>query len=104
MDRQVRCRFGQAFQEEFLGMANIEVTYDELIVAREALIMKIHQVLNAEDKEFLLSVKRGRSDWDKIGLSNSAQFPGIQWKLLNISKMDRAKHRTALEKLEQVLT
>ncbi len=44
-------------------MANIEVTYDELIEAREVLIVEIRQALNGEDKEFLLSVKQqGRPD------------------------------------------
>lgn len=93
----------QAYQDEFIGMANLEVSYESLIEAREALIVAIHQVLNKEDKEFLLSIKRGSPDWDKISLPQVEQLPGIQWKLLNIRKMDKDKRRAALEKLEQVL-
>lgn len=93
----------QAFQDEFIGMTNIEVTYESLEEAREALIVAIKQALNEEDKEFLLSVKRGKPNWDKIGLPHIEQMPGIKWKLLNISRMDKEKHRGALEKLEKVL-
>ena len=36
-------------------------------------------------------------------IENLNQFPAIQWKLLNIRKMDKNKHRLALEKLKTVL-
>lgn len=31
------------------------------------------------------------------------QLPGIQWKLVNIQKMDRTKHAQATQKLQKVL-
>ena len=30
-------------------------------------------------------------------------LPSVQWKLLNLSKMDEKKHRQAAEKLKEVL-
>ncbi len=92
-----------AYQEEFIGMSNMAVSYETLLEVREALIVAIHQALNDQDKEFLLSIKRGMPIWDKIDLPHIAQLPGIQWKLLNISRMEPLKHRLALEKLEKVL-
>jgi predicted nucleotidyltransferase component of viral defense system len=94
----------KAYQEEFVGMTNIEVSYGELIEARETLIVLINKVLTPDDKEFLLSIKRGKPNWDKIDLPNVDKLPGMQWKLLNISRMDKTKHRAALEKLERVLS
>lgn len=93
----------QAFKEEFIGMTNIDISYETLEKARDTLIITINKALNTEDKEFLLSVKNGKPNWDKLGLSHVEQFPGIKWKLLNISKMDKVKHRSAIEKLEKVL-
>ena len=93
----------KAYQEEFVGMNNIEVAYEALIEAREALVVAVNQALNAEDKEFLLSIKRGKPDWDKIDLPHIDKLPGIKWKLLNIGRMTKEKHRAALEKLEKVL-
>jgi len=93
----------KVYQEEFIGMSNSMVSYETLLEAREALIVTIHKALNDQDKEFLLSIKRGMPNWDKIDLPHIAQLPGIKWKLLNISRMDPIKHRLALEKLEKVL-
>lgn len=93
----------KTYQDEFIGMTKMEVSYEELLSARENLIQSIHKILNDEDKDFLFSLKKGTPNWDKIGLLGIEQLPGIKWKLLNISRMDRAKHRIALEKLEATL-
>jgi Nucleotidyl transferase AbiEii toxin, Type IV TA system len=93
----------QVYQDEFVGMTNLHVSYEELIEAREALIKEIKHVLADNDKEFLVSIKRGNPEWNKIELPNIDQLPGIKWKLLNIRKMNKEKHKAAIEKLERVL-
>lgn len=93
----------QAFEDEFIGMTNIDISYEALEETREALIIAVNQTLNKEDKEFLLSVKNGKPNWEKLGLPHVEHFPGIKWKLLNISRMEKEKHRIAIEKLERVL-
>lgn len=93
----------QAFEDEFIGMTNIDVSYETLEETREALIIAINKALNSDDKEFLLSVKHGKPNWDRLGLPHVEQLPGIKWKLLNISRLDKVKHRTAIEELEKVL-
>lgn len=94
----------QAYQDEFIGMVPIEVSYEALIEARERLVTTLHQILTDRDKKFLFSVKQGDPQWDQIDLVDVDQLPAIQWKLINIRKMDKAKHKLALAKLEKVLT
>lgn len=91
------------YQNEFVGMTSMVVSYEDLQETLEALIILLKKILNADDKEFLLSIKHGKPNWDKIGLSHINQLPGIQWKLLNINRMDKVKHRLALQKLEKSL-
>ncbi len=93
----------QAYTEEFLGMTDREVTYENLLDTREQLITEIHQKLTAADKEFLLSIKRGVPDWTKFAFPEVELLPSVQWKLQNIARMDKAKHADMLKKLEKVL-
>ena len=70
---------------------------------REQLIKLVQERLSDGDKQFLLSFKKGRPDWSLLDVKNVEQLPAVQWKLLNIKRMDRDKHRTALRNLEKVL-
>jgi len=92
------------YTHEFLGMSMTEVTCEMLIQTRESLIQTLHQLLTQQDKEFLLGIKNGMIKSHFLGLPHIDQLPGLQWKLVNISRMDPLKHRLALEKLEKVLT
>lgn len=38
-----------------------------------------------------------------IPIRHLKELPGVQWKLMNILKMDDQKHKLAIRKLEQVL-
>jgi len=51
-----------------------------------------------------VSIKRGEPEWDCLGIEHLAQLPAIQWKLINVRKMDQAKHKAALDRLIKVLT
>jgi len=57
-----------------------------------------------QDKQFLLSVKRGRPKWELFPISGIEQLPSVQWKLMNIERMPDAKHKKSLAKLEEVLS
>lgn len=93
----------QTYQDEFKGMAFIDVSYDEMENIREQLINTISSMLTESDKEFLLNFKRGEPNWEYIPVPHVAELPAIKWKLLNLKKMDKEKHQMFLEKLEQVL-
>ena len=98
-----RLELQDLYTQEFLGMSITEVTCEMLIQTREHLIQTLHQLLTQQDKEFLLGIKNGVIKGELLALAHINQLPGIQWKLVNISRMDPLKHRLALEKLEKVL-
>ncbi len=92
-----------AFEREFVGMIYDPVRYEELEDARLTLINTILRKLTCEDREFLVSINRGEPNWEWIGLPNVQYLPGVQWKLLNIQKMDVAKKEKDVSELKKKL-
>ena len=95
--------FRQVFVQEFAGMAAEDVEYDELEAVRERLIETIKTTMTTNEKKFLLSMKRGKPDWDLMPVAGIDQLPAIQWKLINIRKMKKEKQAESLQKLRSVL-
>jgi predicted nucleotidyltransferase component of viral defense system len=93
----------EAYAKEFQGMTDLNISYEELENIREQLIQTIKRILNEQDKQFLISFKKGTPNWDLIKMPQVANLPGIRWKLMNIVKMDRRKATEYLAKLEAVL-
>ena len=92
-----------SYQSNFEGITNLNVSCNELIAIRKQLVTLINKILTDNERNFLLSLKQGEPNWQLMEIENLNQFPAIQWKLLNIRKMDKNKHRLALEKLKTVL-
>lgn len=92
----------EQFKNNFEGMTSEPVTQAELEEAREELI-ELTQNLSNSEKEFLISFKSGEPIWDLLGLANISNLPAVQWKLLNISKMSKHKHKQALSELGRKL-
>ena len=97
-----RLDISEMYEKEFEGMATIPMELAELLDAREALFTYIKSELSENERKFLYSIKLGDPDWDLIDI-NIQHLPAIQWKLLNIRKMDRTKHQVAADKLKSVL-
>lgn len=91
------------YHKEFEGMTEEEDILDELIDVQQTLPGLILNGLINDEKEFLISFKKGTPKWDLIPLSILKELPGVQWKLLNISRMDKQKHKDTVEKLEKTL-
>ncbi|HKR60956.1 MAG TPA: nucleotidyl transferase AbiEii/AbiGii toxin family protein [Pyrinomonadaceae bacterium] len=91
------------FENEFAGMTLDQVTYDELIAARETLVGTLTTTLTAGEKEFLLSLKAGQPKWNLIGVEGIEKLPAVQWKLLNIRKLDAKRQKDLQDKLRRVL-
>lgn len=95
--------FRQVFEQEFAGMAAKEVEHDELVAVREQLIETIKETMTENEKKFLLSIKQGNPVWDLMPVQGIDQLPAIQWKLINIRKMNKKKQAESLQKLQSVL-
>lgn len=91
------------FELEFKGMTFEPVTLDELLSARERLIETINKSLTVNEKKFLVSLKTGEPEWDLFGPDHIQKLPAVQWKLHNIRKMDKKKHKEAISKLADFL-
>lgn len=93
----------QIYENEFEGMTFVKTSIDELEEARIRLVGTIRESLTGKEKDFILSVKRGEPRWECLGIKGIDHLPAVKWKLLNISRMDGKKHRSAILKLERCL-
>ncbi len=93
----------QVFNSEFNGMTLVPVTLEDLEEARRRLVVELRAMLTEEDKEFLLSVKRGEGNWKSFAHPAAEGLPAIQWKLQNLARMTPQKRAAAVGRLEAVL-
>lgn len=94
------------FRTQFEGMATSSFSYEDYETTRERLISEIHSKLTKQDREFLLSFKRGNPNWALHPFKLLEEMPAIQWKLQNIQKLisqNPKKHEKMLENLEKIL-
>lgn len=93
----------EVFEAQFRGMSREEVTLDSLIAVQRDLPRKLVSELDEDERAFLLLLKQGAPDWDRLGLKDLDRLPALQWKLQNIHNMPREKHLVAVEKLARIL-
>lgn len=93
-----------SYENEFRGMTIDAIILEDLLEARDSLISIIKTSLTKREKDFLLSMKKGNPDWSLIEMEYIKHLPAVQWKLMNIKSMEKAKHHIAIEKLEKFLT
>ena len=91
------------YHAELAGMTRVPLAIEQLQETLPELVGLIHSVMNDEDRRFLLALKRGDQDWQDFALPEAARLPAVQWKLLNIRRMGKAKNDAAVEKLKKVL-
>lgn len=94
---------GRLYVDQFVGMTRNEVSLDDLLQIQRDLANTLVRALDDAEREFLVSIKRGEPEWDRLGIEHLAQLPAIQWKLINVRKMDPVKHKAALDRLIEVL-
>lgn len=91
---------------EFADMAEVNIPVEELEQTREDLINIIHKNMTDNERNFLLSFKDRNPNWNLLELENIdevSNLPSVQWKLMNLNKMDDVKHTTAFKKLRTIL-
>jgi predicted nucleotidyltransferase component of viral defense system len=92
-----------AFERQFIGMTLAPVTMDEIMDARHDLVESVVPSLDDSERTFLLSMKSGDPDWHVLGIEGLENMPALQWKLLNIRKMDGGKREEQLRILRDLL-
>ncbi len=91
------------FDVEFKGMSIPASTVEDLVRARDELIQFVGNSLSTRERQFLLSVKQIQPDWQLLALDDVEMLPAVRWKLLNLERMDTAKHHRAVEMLRSFL-
>ena len=91
-----------SYHGEFQGMSQLEVGLEELQAVQQMLPEALTRSLDADEKAFLLSMKSGDPDWAVLGIESLERMPALQWKLLNIRKMDARKREEQLNMLQEL--
>lgn len=93
----------KVYEEDFIGMTQHAVFYDELVKVRLDLIAQLLKCLTSDERQFLFSIKQGRPEWERLPIAGIDKLPSLEWKIINIRKMDSDKHKIALQKLKALL-
>lgn len=90
------------FDSDFEGMTNIAFDYTDFVKTRNTLIEKVNTNLSANDKAFLLSFFEGKPDWSLFRESHAQNLPAIQWKLINLNKLESEKRKAQIKSLNLI--
>lgn len=80
----------QEYERTFRGMTTEPVALDELLQARERMMRELQKGLDMQEREFLLSLVRNKTDWSQLEVAHLDQLPAIQWKLRNLAELAKA--------------
>lgn len=94
---------GESFRAQFAGMTEEDVSVDSLIDIQRELPRMLVSALDDDERAFLLTLKRGDPEWERLGIDHVEELPALQWKLLNIRRMEKSKQQEALTRLEKAL-
>jgi hypothetical protein len=85
-------------------MTYAPVGLEQLRETLPRLVRKIHATMTDSDRRFLLALKQGTQNWRDFPLPEVERLPAIQWKMLNLARMNSSKRRLAAAKLEKILS
>jgi len=91
------------FERGFEGMTEQPVTLDDLLQTREQMIAEIVGKMPQEHRRFLSSFKKGKPEWDILGIPHVETLPAVQWRLQNLAKADAKKREKLIGDLHKAL-
>jgi len=90
------------FDATFRGMTTEPVELQSLLAARDRMIAELQAGLDADEREFLLSLARNEPNWGVLGIEHLEQLPGMRWKLTNLERLARANQKKFKAQTEQL--
>jgi hypothetical protein len=87
----------QDYQHNFKGMTTEPVGLEELLAAREQMVRKLQRGLDADERQFLLSLVANRPEWSLLKLEHLERMPGVRWKLRNLERLQKSNPRRFAE-------
>lgn len=91
------------FEHGFLGMTLEKVTREELELTREQLIASIQTAFTDDDRELLISIKRGSPKWELLNIDGVESLPAVRWKLQNLAQLSDNKRSQLVQQLIDAL-
>lgn len=96
----------QEYERTFQGMTTVPVALSELIEARDRLIHELHEQLDGNERQFLISLVQNKPEWGLLGFKHLEQLPGMRWKMRNLTELAEAnpkKFAAQADELERLL-
>ena len=93
-----------AYEGSFDGMTIEPVTLDTLVETRERLFHELPAALDANEREFLLTLVRAEPNWKLLGIPHLEELPAIRWRLQNLEQLAKthpARFRALSDALEK---
>ena len=94
------------YDNTFRGMTAEPVELKALLSARKRMVIELQAGLDANEREFLLSLARNEPNCALLGIGHLEQLPGILWKLRNLEQLAKAnpkKLKAQAQDLERLL-
>ncbi len=95
--------FEGLYRGQFEGMTAKPMALKVLLKTRERLAGEVRSRLDNSLKRFLLSVQRGKPEWDLLKVNGAADLPAVKWRMQNLEKMTPQAMNSELSRLEKIL-
>lgn len=97
----------QEYERTFQGMTSAPVDLATLIETRERLIHELHERLDKDERQFLISLVRNKPEWGLLGFKHLEELPGIRWKVRNLTQLAKTnpkKFEAQADELERLVS
>jgi hypothetical protein len=95
-------------ETQFSGMSAIPFSYPDYQRTRTDLIDSLRNSLSKKDIHFLFSFSAGKPEWGllsgSVDVARVQSLPSVQWKLLNISKMNASKRNLEVHNIKSLFS
>lgn len=87
----------QDYQRTFQGMTAEPVPLADLLATREKMIRDLQSTLDANERQFLLTLVAAEPDWSLLDVAHASELPGVRWKLHNLGQLKKANPKKFAE-------
>jgi len=97
----------QEYERTFQGMTSAPVDLAALIETRERLIHELHERLDKDERQFLISLVQNKPECGLLGFKHLEELPGMRWKMRNLTqlaKVNPKKFAAQANELEKLLS
>ncbi|MET3591752.1 putative nucleotidyltransferase component of viral defense system [Mesorhizobium shonense] len=91
------------YEKNFAGMTEEDVPLAELHATRAQLVEILIGSMPQAHREFLVGFKKGKPDWEKLGLAGAAELPAVRFKQQNLDRLSAEARAVLTERLATVL-